>query len=76
MIMREKGNDLTQSYDKSPTPKSKKQSDNPKNVTKNLGQSGGVATVVHLVWLYRFIGSQPSHNLQKLCYQKDTIQKL
>ena len=70
--IREKGRDLTQSCDKTPTPteQSKKQRDNIKNTTKalitqllriDLGRSVGVTAVTQLVWLNRFTSVQPSH---------------
>ena len=66
--MREKGRDLTQSYDKSPTPteKSKKQRDNTKTPPKtsiiqrlqtDLGRSVEVMIATQLVWLNWFKGS-------------------
>ena len=54
-----------------PTEKSKKQRDNPKNATKtsitqrlrtDLGRSVGVTTVTPLMWLNRFTSAQPSTN--------------
>ena len=59
----------------------KKQSDNTKTPPKtsitqqihtNLGKSVEVTTSTKKVWLNRFTGSQPSHQPQKLCNQKDT----
>ena len=59
-MSREKGRDLTQSYDKAPTPTEKfeKQRDNINNATKtsikqrtDLGWSVGVTAVTPLVWL-------------------------
>ena len=69
---REKGRDLTQSYDRSPytNRKSKKQCDNTKTPPKtsitqwlqtDLGRSVRVTIVTQLVWLNWFMGSQPSH---------------
>ena len=60
--MREKGKDLTQTYDKTPTQTEqfKKQRDNTKIATKmsitqrlqtDLGRSVGITTVTQLVWL-------------------------
>ena len=71
-VKREKGRDLTQSYDKSPfsTEKSKEQRDNIKNVTKtwikqrlrtDLIRSVGVTAVAPLMWFNRFTSAQPSH---------------
>ena len=82
---REKRRDLTQSYDKAPTPteKSKKQYDNTKihqnfeqRLRTDLGRSVEVTIATQLVWLNRFTGSQPSHEPQKPCNQKDTHLKI
>ena len=73
-----KGRDLTQSYDKSPTPTEKfqKATWKHKNATKNsitqrlrtdLGRSVGVTIATQLVWLNQLKGSQPSHSPQQLC---------
>ena len=70
--LREKGRDLTQSYDNSPYTdrKSKSQRDNTKTPPKpsitqrmrtDLGRSVGWTIAIQLVWLNRFTGSQPSH---------------
>ena len=71
-IEREKGRDLTKSYDKSHythRKKSKKQRDNTKMPQKtsitqrlrtDLGRSVGVTTVTQLVLLNQLTGSQPS----------------
>ena len=80
---REKGKDLTLSYDKSPY-NHKKISKNQRDITKmppktsithrlrtDLGWSVGV-TIATKLKLNRFTGSQPSHEPQKLCNQKDT----
>ena len=75
---------MTQSYGKNPLhrqniPKGKLQY---KNATKTsitqllriyLGWSAGVTTATQLVWLNLFTEAQPSHQLQKLCNQKDTF---
>ena len=72
ITQREKGRDLTQSCDKTPTPteQSKKQCDNIKTPPKtlitqllrtDLGRSVGVTAVTQLVWLNRFTSAQPSH---------------
>ena len=64
-----------------PTEKSKKQRDNTKMPSKtsitqrlrtNLGRSVGVTIATQLVWFNRFTGSQPSHQPQNPCNQKDT----
>ena len=84
---REKGRDLTQSYDKSSytSRNVKGQSDNTNNATKkksitqllqtDLGRSVGVTTATQLVWL---TGSraQHSHFLQQPCNQKDKHLKM
>ena len=53
-----------------PMTKIRKPMDNTKTLPKtsitqrlrtDLGQSVGVTTVIQLVWLYRFMGTQPSH---------------
>ena len=68
-----------------PTEKSKKQRDNTKTPPKtsitprlrtDVGWSVGETTATQLVWLNRFMGSQPSHLTQKLCNQKDTCLKI
>ena len=71
--IREKGRDLTQSYDKSPythEKKNKKQRDNTKTPSKtsitqrlrtDLGRSVDVTTATPLVWLNRFMSAQLSH---------------
>ena len=79
--LREKGRDLTQSYDKKPyTSMSKGQSDNTNNSTKSsipqllrtdLGRSFGVTTTTQLVWLTG-LRAQHSHSPQQPCIQKDT----
>ena len=60
----------------STTEKSKKQRDNTKTPPKtsitqrlrtDLGRSVGVTIATQLVWLNRFMGSQPSHSPQQLC---------
>ena len=60
--------------------KAKKQIDNTKTPPKcsfthwlqtDLGRSVRVTSVIPLVWLNLFTGSQPSHLAQKLCNQKD-----
>ena len=65
-----------------PKEKSKKESDNTKTPPKNsltqrlrtdLGRS---VELIILVYLNRFTGSQPSHEPQKLCNQKDTYLKI
>ena len=62
---REKGRDLTQSYDNL--------LDNTKTPPKtlitqqfqtDLGRSVGVTTATQLVWLNQFTGSQPSHQIE------------
>ena len=67
---RQKGRDLTKSYDKNPYTHSKKQSDNTKTPPNNsilqrlqadLGRSVGVSTAIQLVLLNRYTGSQPSY---------------
>ena len=71
-VIREKGRDLTQYYDKTPTPteQSKKQRDKIKTPPKtlitqllrtDLRRSVGVTAVTQLVWLNRFTSAQPSH---------------
>ena len=66
---REKGRDLTQSFDKS-SYTHKNQHDNIKTPPKTLitqrlrtylGRSVGVTAVTPLVWLNRFTSDQPSH---------------
>ena len=42
----------------------------------DLGRSVGVTTVIQLVWLNRFTGTQPSHLPQQPCNQKDTHLKI
>ena len=76
--VREKGWDLTQSYDKSPYThrKPKKKSDNTQTSPKtsitqrlrtDLGRSAGATTATQLVLLNQLTGSQPSHSPQQLC---------
>ena len=69
-IQREKGGNLTQSYDKNPYTNRKFEMQNtntpPKTSIKqrlrtDLGRSIGVATTIQLVLLNRFTGTQPSH---------------
>ena len=71
-MTREKEGDLTQSYDKTPLyqQKIRNSKDNTQTPSKtsitqrlrtDLGRSDGVKTVIQLVWLNRFTGTQPSH---------------
>ena len=77
-MTKDKGRDLTQSYDKSPYTdrKIQKSTWKHKNATKNsitqrlrtdLGQSVVVTIDTQLVWLNRLTGSQSSHSPQQLC---------
>ena len=68
-----------------PREKPKKQRDNTKTPPKtsitqrlrtDLGRSGRVSIATQLVWLNRFMGSQPFHIPQKPSYQKDTHLKI
>ena len=71
IVKGEKEGDLTQSYDKTPytNRKFKNQRTTHKShqnfdyttIADDLGRSVGVATVIKLVWLNRFTGTQPSH---------------
>ena len=82
--VREKGRDLTQSYDKSPYThrKIQKASWQHKKATKtlitqrlrtdDLGRSVGGTAVTPLMWLNRFTSAQPSHLPQQPCNQKDS----
>ena len=67
---REKGRDLTQSYDKSPYTHRKIKRNNTKKITKtsiterlrtDIGRSVGVTAVTQVMWLNRFTSGKPSH---------------
>ena len=82
IMLREKGRDLTQSYDKSPYThwKSKNQRDNTKTPPKtpitqrlqtDLRRSVGVTIATPLVWLDSFQGHRPFHSPQLQRNQTD-----
>ena len=69
VLVREKGRDLTQSYDKAPIPteQHKKQ-----RFHNDLGQSVGVATATRLVWFNRFTSGPTFPLTASAGYQKNT----
>ena len=79
----EKGRDLTQSYDKGPTPTemSKGQSDNKNNATKKfdyIAVSDRLRTVSWSNYSHPtgVVRAQPSHSPQQPCNQNDTRLKI
>ena len=76
---RQKGGDLTQSYDKSPYTNRNVTTPQKRSIKQqlrtDLGRSVGVTTATQLVLLTWFTGP-PSHSPQQPCNQKDTHLKI